>query len=75
MREASLSEMKSQGIPKENRVLVNRGRGNDELAPDDELFRDFEAHRAALERELGRGSAEAHNRAFVACGYEARFRR
>lgn len=40
-------------------MLVNRGRGNDELAPGDELFADFNARKAALEQELGKGSAEA----------------
>ncbi len=74
LREASLSEMKRLGIPKESRVLVNRGRGNDELAPAEDLFREFEALKKSLERELGRGSDEAHNRAFLACRYEERFR-
>ena len=74
LREASLSEMKRLGIPKESRVLVNRGRGNDELAPAEDLFRAFDALKKTLERELGRGSDEAHNRAFLACRYEERFR-
>ncbi len=74
LREAGLSEMTRLGIPRENRVLVNRGRGNDELAPAEELFREFDAVKKSLERELGRGSDEAHNRAFVECRYEERFR-
>ena len=74
LREASISDIRKEGIPKDRRVVVNRGRGNDELAPSEGLFRDFETHRKALEADLGRGSAEAHNRAFVACGYERRFR-
>ncbi len=74
LREASLSEVKRDGISREHRVLVNRGRGNDELAPGDGLFRDFQAAKKELEAEWGRGSAEAHNRAFLACDYEARFR-
>ena len=74
LREASLSEMRSKGIPKECRVLVNRGRGNDELAPADALFADLSAKKAELERELGKGSAGAHNQAFVATGFEKRFR-
>jgi hypothetical protein len=74
LREAGLSEMKRLGIPRESRVLVNRGRGNDELAPAEDLFREFDALKKSLEKELGRGSEEAHNRAFVACGYEERFR-
>jgi len=75
LREASLSEMTRTGIPKGSRVLVNRGRGNDELAPAEAIFRDFLEQRAALEVTLGKGSDEAHNRAFRECGYEARFRR
>lgn len=74
LREASLNEMKQRAIPKENRVLVNRGRGNDELSPSDELFRDFTTRKLELEDALGKGSDEAHNRAFLACGYEPRFR-
>ncbi|RMG84998.1 MAG: DUF488 family protein, partial [Candidatus Dadabacteria bacterium] len=75
LKEASISEMKRLGISKEQRVLVNRGRGNDELAPSEDLFRDFQARKQALEREVGRGTPEAHNRAFVECRYEERFRR
>lgn len=74
LREASISEIRSKSIPKEKRVLVNRGRGNDELSPDDALFADFNARKTALEREHGKGSPEAHNQAFVEIGYEQRFR-
>ncbi len=74
LREASISEITSKQIPKEKRVLVNRGRGNDELAPNDELFADFNARKSALEKELGKGSAGAHNTAFVEAGYAERFR-
>lgn len=74
LREASLSEMRSKGIEKASRVLVNRGRGNDELAPGDALFAELGAKKTELERELGKGSAEAHNQAFVATGFDARFR-
>ena len=74
LREASISELTSKHIAKDQRVLVNRGRGNDELAPDDALFNDFRDGKRALEKELGKGGAEAHNRAFVDCGFVARFR-
>ena len=74
LREASISEITSKKIPKAKRVLVNRGRGNDELGPSDELFADFNARKAAFEAELGKGSAEAHNRAFVESDYAKRFR-
>lgn len=74
LREASISEIRSKSIPKEKRVLVNRGRGNDELSPDDALFADFSARKSALEREHGKGSAQAHNEAFVDIDYAQRFR-
>ena len=74
LKEASVSELRSKGIAKECRVLVNRGRGNDELAPSDALYRDFESRKARLEKEFGKGSAEAHNTAFLQCDYEHRFR-
>jgi hypothetical protein len=74
LREASVSELRGGDIPKAQRVLVNRGRGNDELAPADELYGDFEAAKARLEGEHGKGSAEAHNAAFLESGYERRFR-
>ena len=74
LREASVSELRSKGIAKELRVLVNRGRGNDELAPSDALYRDFESTRSQLEKDLGKSSADAHNTAFLQCDYERRFR-
>jgi hypothetical protein len=42
LREIGLSEMIKRGIMKENCVFVARKRGNDELAPPDALFNDFE---------------------------------
>ena len=74
LKEASISQMRSMQIPKENRVLVNRGRGNDELAPSDDLFALYNGTREKLESVLGKGSAEAHNQAFLEMGYEKRFR-
>lgn len=74
LKEASVSDIRSKGIPKENRVLVNRGRGNDELAPSDDLYKDFTSIKSRLEGKSGRGSVEAHNKAFLECGYERRFR-
>lgn len=74
LKEASVSDLRSKGIPKESRFLVNRGRGNDELAPSDALFKDFNKSKTRLEKELGKGSAEAHNKAFLDCDYEKRFR-
>ena len=75
LREASISELSSKNIPRENRVLVNRGRGHDELAPSEELFEDFNAKKMALEREFGKGSADAHNNAFVDARFQERFRK
>ena len=74
LREASISELSRGNIPRENRVLVNRGRGHDELAPSEELFADFTVRRRALEREFGKGTTEAHNNAFLDARFEERFR-
>jgi uncharacterized protein YeaO (DUF488 family) len=74
LKEASISQMRTVQIPKENRVLVNRGRGNDELAPSDELFALYNATREKLEPAPGKGTAEAHNQAFLDKEYEKRFR-
>ena len=74
LRETSISGMKREGIPKGQCVFVARKRGNDEIAPSEKLFQDFSSAKKSLERELGKGSAEAHNRAFLACRYEERFR-
>jgi len=74
LKEASVAEMNTLKIPKDVRVLVNRGRGNDDLAPDEKLYREMMSRRASLEKELGRGSIEAHNRAFVESDFERRFK-
>ncbi len=74
LREASLAELRRGAVPRCCRVLVNRGRGNDELAPAEALLAEFMAMKRLLERRFGKGSAEAHNRAFLACRYEERFR-
>lgn len=74
LKEASISQMRTIQIPKERRILVNRGRGNDELAPSDELFARYSKMREKLEAALGKGSAEAHNQAFLDMGYEDSFR-
>jgi hypothetical protein len=74
MREAGLSESVKRGIPKEQCIFVARKRGNDELAPSDELFREFDQRKKLLEGQYGKGSVEAHNQAFKDCDYEHRFR-
>ena len=74
LKEASISEMNKLQIPRERRIMVNRGRGNDCLAPAEDLYAEMAAIKAQLESTLGKGSAEAHNRAFIACRYEAHFR-
>jgi len=74
LKEASISEMNKRKIPKDSRVLVNRGRGNDNLAPTEDLYREMMALRAALEKKLGKGSEDAHNTAFIECSFDARFR-
>jgi len=74
LKEASIAEMNRLKLPREARILVNRGRGNDELAPSEALYREMATCREHVEKTLGKGSAEAHNRAFLACRYESRFR-
>lgn len=74
LREIGLSEMLKKGIAKEDCVFVARKRGNDELAPPDDLFNDFDKGKKRLEKEFGKGSVEAHNKAFLHCDYERRFR-
>lgn len=74
LREAGLSESVRRGIPKEQRIFVARNRGHDELAPSDELFREFDQKKKLFEGEYGKGSVQAHNQAFIACDYEHRFR-
>jgi hypothetical protein len=75
LREIGISEMIKKGIPKENRVFVARKRGNDELAPPEDLFSDFDKGKKRLEKKFGKGSVEAHNNAFLDSGYERRFRK
>jgi hypothetical protein len=75
LREAGLSEIKKKRIPKSQCVFVARKRGNDELTPSDDLFSDFGGLKKSLEKDMGKGSAEAHNRAFIDCVYENRFRK
>ena len=74
LREIGLSEMLNKGIAKEDCVFVARKRGNDELAPPDALFNDFDKGKKRLEKEFGKGSPEAHNKAFLDCDYDRRFR-
>jgi hypothetical protein len=74
LREIGLSEMVKKGIAKESCVFVSRKRGNDEIAPPDDLFNDFDKAKKRLEKEFGKGSVEAHNKAFLDCKYERRFR-
>ncbi len=54
--------------------LVARNRGNDELAPAESLLQGFMQWKKNLERKFSKGSAEAHNQAFLNCDYENRFR-
>jgi hypothetical protein len=74
LREIGLSEMLKKAIAKEDCVFVARKRGNDDLAPPDDLFRDFDKGKKRFEKQFGKGSAEAHNKAFLESDYERRFR-
>ena len=75
LREAGLSEVTRGKIPKKQCIYVARRRGNDEIAPSEDLYRDFDMTKKGLEIKLGKGSEEAHNRAYLECDYENRFRR
>jgi len=74
LREIGLSEMVKKEISKGQCVFVARKRGNDELAPSDEIFSEFDRKKMALEKRHGKGSVEAHNQAYLSCDYENRFR-
>jgi len=74
LREIGLSEMVKKGISKEDCVFVARKRGNDELAPPDDLSSDFDKGKKQLEEEFGKDNVGAHNKAFLDCDYERRFR-
>jgi len=66
--------MVKKKIRKDKCIFVARKRGNDELAPSDEIFHEFKRKQTELERQYGEGSVEAHNRAYLCCDYEKRFR-
>lgn len=53
-------------------VLVMRGRGNDEIAPSNELLDEFNEWKARF--EPGQGYETAFHFAWDKCGYEKRFR-
>jgi hypothetical protein len=74
LREAGLSETTKKGISREQCIYVARRRGNDDIAPSDELFKEFDERKKTLEKEYGKGSDRAHNQAFLDCHYESRFR-
>lgn len=63
-----------KNIPKENRIFVMRHRGHDNLAPPEELFKDFKAREAELKKEK-MDPVEAHNQAYVDIDFEARFKK
>jgi Protein of unknown function, DUF488. len=56
-------------IPVECRIYVARHRGNDELAPSEELLKDFKK-----KSESYGDTAKAHNKAFKDVDYERRFK-
>ncbi len=74
LRETGLSETQKKGIPRERCIYVARRRGNDDIAPSEELYREFDERKKTLEKEHGKGSDRAHNQAFLDCRYEVRFR-
>ncbi len=73
--ETGLSNLKKNNLSKKDCVFVARKKGNDELAPSEELLNDFMKEKQTIENKFGKGSAEAHNTAFLSCDYENRFRK
>jgi hypothetical protein len=74
LREAGLTELKMKRVPAAQCVFVSRKRGNDELAPSDELLFEFKHRAHELCEKMGLHDIEAHNRAFRDCEYERHFR-
>lgn len=72
--ETYLSNLKRSNIPLEQHIIVCRGRGNDELAPSERLLNEFLKLKYKYELTYGKGSAEAHNKAWDDCKYEEKFR-
>jgi len=56
LRESGLSETVKKGIPREQCVFVARKRGNDELAPSDDLFHDFDERKKLLRRNTAKAA-------------------
>lgn len=73
--ETGLSNLKKNNISKNDCVFVARKKGNDELASSEELLNDFMKEKQTIENKFGKGSAEAHNTAFLSCDYENRFKK
>ena len=73
IRETYLAKLKGAKIPSSSCIVVCRGRGNDELAPSEELLKNFLLLKKGHEEVLGKGSAEAHNKAFEECQYKKKF--
>lgn len=68
--ETYVSNLKN--TPKENRVFVMRHRGHDNLAPPEELFKDFKAKEQELKKQ-GLDPIDAHNQAYEDVNFEERF--
>ncbi|MCX7750359.1 MAG: DUF488 domain-containing protein [Candidatus Bipolaricaulota bacterium] len=71
LRQTYLSKVKELP-PDAEVVLVMRGRGNDELAPSAQLFRDFTAAKKRFTPDSGYASPIHY--AWEECDYERRFR-
>ncbi len=74
LKEAYLSEV-GRRVSKRQCVIVCRGKGNDELAPNWDIFGDFKKLKELYEQDHGISSVRAHNEAFVEVRYPARFRK
>jgi uncharacterized protein YeaO (DUF488 family) len=75
LREIGLSDSTKLKINKSNCIYVARNRGNDELAPSEELLYEFKQKVKKYENKYGKGSHEAHNRVFKSIDYKQKFRK
>ena len=67
LKEASVSDLHRKGIPKDCCVLVNRGRGNDALAPSDALYKNFKNKKRHLLKHVWGYDILVNNRSVDRC--------
>jgi len=68
LREIGLTASRKLSVSKVRLIYVAHNRGNNELAPSEELLKEFK-------QKSSRDTAEAHNKTFKEINYEQRFRK